>query len=142
MRVALPVHRGLVSPVFDWARCLLVVDHDGDTETARREERLEGLAPAFRAGRLAQIGVETLLCGGISAVVAEMVESQGTKVVSGLAGEVDAVLEAFFSGRLPDPTFAMPGWRGCGREMGGRNRCRKRQRRRGGRGGRGRGTQV
>lgn len=133
MKVAVPVFEGGISPVFDWAQCLLVVDHSGENEETRREESLVDLAPSFRPGRLVQLGVETLLCGGVSAPVAAMLESQGIRVMPGISGDVDAVLEAFFAGGLPDPAFAMPGWRGCGKGMQGRHRCRR------GRGGGGRG---
>ena len=138
VRVAVPSYEGRVSSVFDWAQHLLVVDHDGEAEKARREESLVGLAPSFRPGRLVQFGVETLLCGGISQPLAEMVQLQGIRVTAGLAGEIDAVLTAFLAGRLPAPEFAMPGWSfvppPLGRGMGRRHR-----RRRGPGGGRGRG---
>ena len=160
MRIALPIHEGQVSPVFDWARRLLVVDRvapgsfakatrrgrpaapgasgDGEREAARREIVLDDLAPALRARRLVDLGVETLLCGGISAPLAALVEAQGVKVIAGLVGEANAVLDAFLAGGLPDPRFAMPGWRGCAEGMQGRHRCR-RGRSGGGRGGGGRG---
>ena len=110
MRVAVPSFRGRVSSVFDWAQELVVVDYDGKAERARHLESLAGLAPSFRPGRLAQLGVETLLCGGISQMLAQMVQLQGIRVIVGLAGDIDAILAAFFAGKLPDPRFAMPGW--------------------------------
>ncbi len=137
MRVAVPSYEGRVSSVFDWAQELVVADHDGESEKARREESLAGIAPSFRPGRLAEIGVETLLCGGISQPLADMVQLQGIRVMAGLVGEIDAVLAAFFAGRLPAPEFAMPGWSfvppPLGQGMGRRHRCRR------GPGGRGRG---
>ena len=136
MKTAIPVFRGCVSPVFDWAGKLLVVERDEESETGRHEVDVAGLAPAFRGRRLQELGVEALLCGGISAPVAAAVESHGVRVMAGLVGEVDAVLDAFFAGRLPDPAFAMPGWRCCGQGMGRGRRWRRGQRR--GRQGRGR----
>ena len=111
MRVAAPVFGGRISPVFDWARRLLVVDHNRSHEKGRHEISLEGVAPLFRARHVAGLGVQTLICGGISAPVAATVESQGVMLIAGVVGEVDAVLKAFLAGRLPDPVFAMPGWR-------------------------------
>lgn len=142
MRIALPVHEGQVSPVFDWARRLLVVDRpaaprasgDGEREAARREIELDDLAPALRARRLAELGVDTLLCGGISAPLAALVEAQGVKVMAGLVGEADAVLDAFSAGGLPDPRFAMPGWRCPGQRTRARRRCGRGRGRGGGRG--------
>ena len=99
-----------MSSVFDWAQKLVVVDHDGDAMGPAREESLAGLSLPMRPGRLAQLGVETLLCGGISQPMAAMIQSHGIRVVAGVAGKVDEVLSAFFENRLPAPEFAMPGW--------------------------------
>ena len=126
MRIALPVFEGHVSPVFDWAVRLLVFDSDGHA-SARREEGIEGLTPVSRARRLRELGVEKLLCGGISAPLIGLVEEQGVEVVAGLVGEVDAVIGAFARDALGDPAFAMPGWRRCGR----RGRQKRRGRRKG-----------
>ncbi len=110
MRVAVPSFRGHVSPVFDWAQCIVMVDYDGGRETARREESLAEVAPPFRPGFLARVGVGTLVCGGISRPLAEMVQMRGIRVMAGVAGEIGAVLAAFFAGRLPALEFTMPGW--------------------------------
>jgi len=110
MRVGIPNFKGRVSSVFDWAQWLVVVDHDGHVERARREENLAAIAPPFRPAHLARLGMETLLCGGISRALAQMVQLQGITLMMGLAGETDKVLAAFFSGKLPNPRFAMPSW--------------------------------
>jgi len=138
MRVAVPSFDGRVSSVFDWARELVVTDRDGEAEKSRRTEDLAGLAPQLRPGRLAELGVETLLCGGISHPMAAMVQMHGIRVMAGLTGEIDAVLAAFFEGRLPAPEFAMPGWHFVPPPLG-RGMGRRRRRRRGPGGGRGRG---
>ena len=141
MRIAVPSFKGRVSSVFDWAQELVVADCEGETETTRRKESLAGVAPSSRPSRLAELGVGTLLCGGISQPLAEMVQLHGIRVTAGLVGEIDAVLSAFLAGRLPDPEFAMPGWsfvppaQGRGRRR--RRRCRRGPGRGGGRGRRG-----
>jgi predicted Fe-Mo cluster-binding NifX family protein len=110
VRVAVPGFNGRVSSVFDWARELIVVDHEGHRETARHRESIAGIAPPLRPGYLAKRGVETLVCGGISQALAEMILQQGIRVVPGIAGDIDAVLGALREGRLKDPRFAMPAW--------------------------------
>lgn len=127
MRIALPIFEGHISSVFDWAERLLMFDSDGHV-SARREVDIGGLSPAPRARRLRELGVEKLLCGGISAPLVALVEEQGVEVVAGLVGEVDAVISAFASDALGDPAFAMPGWRCCGRR-GRRRRGGARERR-------------
>jgi predicted Fe-Mo cluster-binding NifX family protein len=138
MRVAVPIFNGRVSPVFDWALKLLVVNRDGHGEKSRRVVALEGLAASRRPARLQELAVVALLCGGISVRTAEMVESQGVRVIAGLAGDAEAVLSAFFAGALPSPEFAMPGWNLSPPPLAPRagRRCRRRR----GRGGRGHGN--
>jgi len=125
VKIAVPIFDRGVSPVFDWARRLLIVERDGERETGRLQVELGELAPTLRGRRLAELGVGTLLCGGISEPTATLLEHHGVNVVAGLAGDPDAVLEAFFAGRLPDPAFSMPGWhcRQPGRKGSGTGRC-------------------
>ena len=145
MRIALPIHEGQISPVFDWARRLLVVIADGAGAPGSRhgeytkgqgevEFELGDLPPALRARRLAELGVDTLLCGGISAPLAALVEAQGVEVIAGLVGEADAVLDAFLAGELTAPRFAMPGWRRPGQRTRARRLCGRGRGRGGGRG--------
>jgi predicted Fe-Mo cluster-binding NifX family protein len=116
--VAAPVFNGRLSPAFDWAGRIVVMELGGRSERRTREVSLEGLAPPGRVERLVELAVEVLLCGGISAAMASFAESRGITVVPWLAGEVDEVLTAFVEDRLDVERFAMPGCppeaqRGC-----------------------------
>ena len=122
MRIAVPDWKGRVSPVFDVARELLVVDFEGGQELQRSVERLEPTLLPLRADGLVRRGVNVLLCGGISAPLLRMLEARGMRVIPGISGDVDQVLQSHLAGQLPDGRFAMPGWRGPGgrRYRGGR----------------------
>lgn len=123
MRVAIPIWQGRVSPVFDVAGQLLLVDADNALEQSRREETLADEEPGRRAERLADLGVTTLVCGAISQPLLLLLEAKGIEVVSRVCGEVDEVLAAFLAGGLCADRFAMPGC--CGRMQRGRQgRCR------------------
>jgi len=127
MKVAIPVWQNRVSPVFDTAaRLLLIEDEGGD----RLEAPLVEANPARRVGRLVELGVAVLICGAISRPLAMMVQASGIRLVPWVAGEVDEVLAAFSGGAFPSEAFMMPG---C-RRGGGRGRRGRR-----GRGGRGSG---
>ena len=124
MKVAIPTWSGRVSPVFDVARVLLLVDFDGDAEAHRQEAALEETEFAARVRRVAQLGAEVLICGAISMPLEAMLVSAGVRVIPHTCGPAEDVLRAFASGRLTDEAFLMPGC--CGRR-------RRRGRRRGGR---------
>jgi len=110
MKIAIPEYNGRVSPVFDTSQRLLVfrVDHGGVGAPLGNED-WSYLPLPVRATRLRQMGVDVLLCGGISGWLARQIEALGIRLVPWLAGDVQQVLEAFVAGRLPDRYFAMPG---------------------------------
>jgi predicted Fe-Mo cluster-binding NifX family protein len=120
MRVAIPFWNDRVSPVFDAARSVMVVDVENGVEQARRQETLQEEFPTRRARQLAQLGVNVLICGAISRPLAAMIAASGITLIPWTAGPVDEVLAAYLAGRLPDPRWIMPGCGGKRRHRGGR----------------------
>jgi len=132
MRIAVPTWQGRVSPVFDTAQRLVVVEVQDGSETGRTEEDLGRLLPPQRAVRLKELGVDVLICGAISRPLAGVIAASGVELIPFVSGESADVLLAYLAGELVQPRFMMPGC--CGRGM------RRRGHWRGGHGtGRGRG---
>jgi predicted Fe-Mo cluster-binding NifX family protein len=129
MLVAIPVWKGRVSPVFDVAGQVLLVELDRLIETARWEEPLADDGLDRRADRMAHWGVTTLVCGAISRPLESLLTARGIDVIPRVCGGVDEVLGAFSSGNLQSEQFAMPGC--CNqrrrRQRGWRSRERKNQ---------------
>lgn len=126
MIVAIPVWQGRVSPVFDVAGQLLVVELSDSAEVARRQETLPDEAPERRVQRLQLLGVETLICGAVSRPLEALLAAGRIEVVPRICGEAEEVLQAFLSSGLQDDQFAMPGC--CGRkhqQRRRRGRCRR-----------------
>jgi predicted Fe-Mo cluster-binding NifX family protein len=127
MKVAIPTWLGRVSPVFDVAAHVLVVEAGESGAVGREGWTFDTEDPSARAVRLVETGAEVLICGAISLPMERAVASRGIRVISQVCGDVDEVLQAFFTDGLQKETFLMPG---C---------CGRRRRRRGRRGhGRGR----
>jgi len=129
MKIAIPTWNGHVSPVFDTAQRLLVVDVADGAETKRSEHRLREQLLPQRVARLNQLGVEVLICGAVSRPLAGMIAASGIVLVPFISGECEQVLSAYLKGQLPSPQFLMPG---CGgprhRRHGGFGRGRGRGR--------------
>ena len=124
MKIAIPVYGDYVSNVFDFAHRLLLVDIEDGRETQRREVELESLPQ--RAAQLKALGVDVLVCGAVSRLLAGMVTQSGIEVLPFVTGRVDNVLGAYMTGQLIRPEFSMPGcWPGARKGFGRRRRgCR------------------
>ena len=136
MKLALPQHDGRVSPVFDSAGSLLLVEVGASGERTETVHALTGLTPIMRIDLLSRLGATTLLCAGILRMTAQCAEDAGIEVLDGIVGSTAEVIEAYLSGTIEGPGFSMPGSRGQGR--GGRG-CGGQSRGGRGRGGQGRG---
>ena len=109
MRAAIPIFDGMISPVFDAARRLLLVDIENGREVWRTEQIVEEPELGPRARRVAEFGADVLICGAISRPLEAMLLSTGVEVIPQTCGPVEDVLKAFISGRLTEQAFVMPG---------------------------------
>ncbi len=124
MIIAIPFWQGRVSPVFDVAGQVLLVEWNDVGERSRREEVLAEELPDRRAARLAEWGVTTLICCAVSQPLENLLAAHKIQVIPQVCGEVEEVLQAFRAGTLESERFAMPGC--CRRRRGrGRGRCRR-----------------
>jgi predicted Fe-Mo cluster-binding NifX family protein len=113
MRLAIPSWNGRVSPVFDTAQQLLVVDIVSGEERSRQIVPLA--ADPFLTKRVKELcarRVDVLICGGISHSLADLVTVGKVKVISWVAGPVEEVLQAYLVDHLSDLKWRMPGCRG------------------------------
>jgi len=120
MKAAFVIWSGRIAPVFDVARDVHIVDADSGRIAGEADESLPDEAPA-KAVRLAELGVEDLVCGAISHLDRALVEAYGIRVIPFVAGDLTRVIRAWMARDLGDGSFAMPGC--CGRRhrgVGGR----------------------
>jgi len=123
MKVAIPHWQGRVSPVFDVASHVLLVDVDAGMERRRQDTRLDVGVPRARASLLAGLGADVLVCGAISRQQETALSAAGVRVIPYICGDVEEVLLAFNNGQLGEDGFLMPG------RCGWRRRCRCRRHR-------------
>lgn len=110
MKIAITVWGNRISPVFDAASTLLLVEIDGN-DVASRDIRL--CQPSRHDSFVALLkdnDVQLLICGAICEPAVKRLEATGLEVVPFLAGEVEQLIESCLEGQ--DFTeFAMPGCR-------------------------------
>lgn len=108
--VVVPVFRSRIAPVFDTcAKALFIAIRHGH-EIDRSELPLRAFSSFERLALLQRAGATDLICGGISEVLHNMLETSGVRVIPGIAGEVEEVLGAFLANRLSESKFRMPGY--------------------------------
>ena len=110
IRVAIPIFRSRVSPVFDSCTRVLLVDIEKNREIERNEIYLDELSLTERVTIIQKSKVTTVICGGISDMLQNMLRGVDIKLRTGIAGEVDQVVAAYLSKALDEPRFHMPGF--------------------------------
>jgi predicted Fe-Mo cluster-binding NifX family protein len=123
MKVGIPTWSGTISPVFDVAQRLLLVDVETARGLHRCEEALNETDIAARAMHVARLGVDVLICGAISRPLEMMLVAEEVEVIPHACGPVEDVLRAYVSGQLTDEAFLMPGC--CGRRRRLRARAKR-----------------
>jgi predicted Fe-Mo cluster-binding NifX family protein len=111
MKLALTVWENRISPVFDCAQRLLVVDVKGEMATSKHLEPFRYESPFSRATRLSDLGIKVLICGAVSESFANIIETYGITIIPFIAGSVEDVLDAYLKDELYSAKFRMPG---CG----------------------------
>lgn len=109
MKIALTVWGSRISPMFDAAQMLLVVEIEDTEIISRHHEPFYPELPSRLAVRLTEMDVSVLICGAISEIPANILESNGIKLIPFIAGDAHEVIDAYVKNVPFIPTFLMPG---------------------------------
>ncbi len=116
MKIAIPTFASRVSPRFDCARSVLLVSVDDDGTAERAELTASDWTPHERINKLVELGVDTVICGGIDCWSVASFQSAGVTVYGWITGEADDALASLLDGNLDSV---------AGDEEGGRCGCRR-----------------
>lgn len=117
MKIAITIWEARISPVFDSARTLLIVEIEGTKIVNRKIRSFDAWLFNRFLMLLINLEVRVLICGALCEGQASMLRAHGIEVLSFLTGEADSVLDAYLQGKNM-AEFTLPGCR--------RNRCRQR----------------
>jgi predicted Fe-Mo cluster-binding NifX family protein len=107
--LAVPEHRGRISPVFDTCRTVLIFDTSKQDDRACSRMCWNSVSGAMRPKELKALGVAVLICGGISRWMSHQVESQTIVVIPWRSGGIREVVRAYYKGEIMHARFSMPG---------------------------------
>jgi len=111
MGVALTVWQDRISPVFDVAQTLLIVELHNREIIKRFSVPMVPRVSSHLAGWLKDLGIDVLICGAISQLPAAIVEAEGIQLLSFVGGNVEDVLRSYMNGIQITSIYALPG---CG----------------------------
>lgn len=108
-RIAVPVFESRVSPLLDSCNTLLVVDFDDGHEIDRRRVSLEKMSYKGRLDVFTRLGIQKIICAGVSDLMCKLLASNGIESLNGKVGEVEKIIYAYCCKTLDQPCFCMPG---------------------------------
>lgn len=106
MRIALPTWNGRISPIFDEARHLRVVEIGAGVVTLQSDHDLEN---GNRIDHLTRLGVDVLVCAAICWPTAAVLHAAGIEVISEVCGPTDEIVRALCNGSKDLRRFLSPG---------------------------------
>jgi len=109
MRIAVSIWEDKISPVFDTASKLLIIENETQREISRFEVYLLEKDISRRCHFIRGLNINVLICGGVSRQLSGMLGASGINVISGISGPAEDIIEAYLQGTLGDSNFFMPG---------------------------------
>jgi predicted Fe-Mo cluster-binding NifX family protein len=109
MKIAIPIWEDKISPVFDTALRLLVVEVKDKKEVSRFVYYIGDEDLMRRCQHISTLNIDILICGAVSYPFLQMLQSSGLKVIQQISGRAEEVLKAYLKGNIYNKKFLMPG---------------------------------
>jgi len=93
MKIAVPLFKDRISPHFGASSTVLLVETNGTTVCREATWEVKGEGPMEMARRLADLGVEEIVCGGIQHRYKEWLIRKGIKVVDNQRGVAEEIVQ-------------------------------------------------
>jgi predicted Fe-Mo cluster-binding NifX family protein len=109
MKTAFTVWNDRIAPLFDVAGKIHLVESEAGHITAQTSICLDDPSPALKVRRLADLGVQMLVCGAISRAAQNILTAYGIELIAYIGGDLDAVIKAWRHNELSTDILRMPG---------------------------------
>ncbi|MBN1163538.1 MAG: NifB/NifX family molybdenum-iron cluster-binding protein [Candidatus Krumholzibacteriota bacterium] len=109
MKIAITKWNNRVSPVFDEARSLTVIDVEDGKERGRNDCFVPEHSVRGKVRSLVELGIDTVICGAVSREMSRAINQKGIQLIPWVSGEVEEVLSAYLADELSVAKYSMPG---------------------------------
>jgi len=100
MKIAIPVFHTKVSPRFDQTQGFVLLETNTDGVVARENLATKGWSVSAKMRRLVDLGIDTLICGGIDHASMQYLSVNGVTIYSWVTGEIDDAVTCFLDNRM------------------------------------------
>jgi predicted Fe-Mo cluster-binding NifX family protein len=105
MKIAIPAFHSKVSPRFDTAQELVLLEVIDGTVINRERQPLQAYSAAGKIKKLLEEGVDTLICGGIDRLSRQQIGLNRIEVYSWVTGEINDAVSCFLRNGLNSGTI-------------------------------------
>ncbi|MFH2058332.1 MAG: NifB/NifX family molybdenum-iron cluster-binding protein [Pseudomonadota bacterium] len=109
MKIAITIWGNRISPVFDSASTLMIVQVEDLNIVSRIFQEFNPKAIARILSILKEFQIDALICGAISDIEAKPIEQSGVKLISFVTGNTDKVLASLLKTPHRISDYLMPG---------------------------------
>ena len=100
MKLAIPVFHTKISPRFDQAQGFVLLETKQAAIMAREGLATRGWSEIEKMRQLVDLGIETLICGGIDRASLQYLSFNGISVYSWVTGEVEDAVTCYLDNRM------------------------------------------
>ena len=97
MTTAIALFGSRISPRFDCTQDFMLITSSENAVTEQHTETIREQMPIMKIRRLADLKVDTLICGGIDEYSQEHLRSHGIKIIANLKGKVDEAVSCYIA---------------------------------------------
>jgi predicted Fe-Mo cluster-binding NifX family protein len=122
MKIAISIWEDKVSPVFDTALKLLVIEFEDRKEISRLELHIGEEDLLWKCHKIQEVTVDVIICGAVSHLFLNMLKGIGINVIQHISGKTEEIIEAYLKDDIYNARFLMPGCKRDGYRCGGRKK--------------------
>jgi predicted Fe-Mo cluster-binding NifX family protein len=122
MKIAIPIWEDKVSPVFDTALRLLLVEVKDNQVASRLAYHIGEEDLSWKCHRIKELDPDVIICGAVSHLFLNMLKGVGLAVIQHVAGMTEEIIDAYIRDDIYNTRFLMPGCKRQGYGCGGRKR--------------------
>jgi predicted Fe-Mo cluster-binding NifX family protein len=102
LKAAIPTDNNTVSSHFGRCPNFTIVDIEGGKIKEKKEVKSPGHNPGLLPDHFSSLGVDTVIAGGMGMRAQELLSQKNIKVILGVEGNIDTVLDDLINNRLKD----------------------------------------